>query len=231
MKEEWKVYIKGVPGRGDEVIKVLTNLGAENKYLYDGEGSDRLYFIRHEGVIEWIHSDDEMAKIIMDNYRELHLLEQWKDGDILINNDGSDYKVFWEYDSDSDTSFYAYNVSMDVNGTLTQYSGSIWHGEKMVCFIEDYRLATHLEVKRFHELLNKCGKDWDAEKKQLVDLRWKPKKGDSYFYINHYIEVVVTTWMCDYDDQSHYNAGNCFRTREEAEAMAEKIKKLLNAES
>ena len=84
-------------------------------------------------------------------------------------------KYFWEYDSDTITSFYAHNVSMHVNGILTTYSGSIRHGEKIVCFIEDYRLATNSEVKRFHKLLNKCGKDWDGEKKQLVDLKWKPK--------------------------------------------------------
>lgn len=29
MKEKWKVYIKGVPGRGDEVIKILEDLGAK----------------------------------------------------------------------------------------------------------------------------------------------------------------------------------------------------------
>ena len=84
-------------------------------------------------------------------------------------------KYFWEYDSDTITSFYAHNVSMHVNGILTTYSGSIRHGEKIVCFIEDYRLATNSEVKRFYKLLNKCGKDWDGEKKQLVDLKWKPK--------------------------------------------------------
>lgn len=29
MKEEWKVYIRGVQDRGEEVIKALTDLGAE----------------------------------------------------------------------------------------------------------------------------------------------------------------------------------------------------------
>lgn len=30
MKEEWKVFIRSVEGREDEVIKALTDLGAEN---------------------------------------------------------------------------------------------------------------------------------------------------------------------------------------------------------
>ena len=29
MKEEWKVFIRGVDGRGNEIIKILTNLGGK----------------------------------------------------------------------------------------------------------------------------------------------------------------------------------------------------------
>lgn len=32
MKEEWKVYIKGVPSRGKEVNKALIDLGAKKCY-------------------------------------------------------------------------------------------------------------------------------------------------------------------------------------------------------
>ena len=46
------------------------------------------------GKIDSIYLSSETAKIIMDNYQELHLPEQQKDGDILINNDRTDYKVF-----------------------------------------------------------------------------------------------------------------------------------------
>lgn len=229
MKEEWKVYIKGVPNRGNEVIKALTDLGAkEGFYTKSGSDDNIIHFINHKGEIDYEYLDSESGQIIMDNYHELKLPEKWKDGNILINNDGSDYKVFWEYDSDSDTSFYAHNVSMDVNGTLTQYSGSIWHGEKIVCFIEDYRLASNSEVKRFHKLLNKCGKDWDGEKKQLVDFKWKPKQGEAYYYVDCTGDVCSSQWKKEPDDLDCYNFGNCFRTSNEAEVMAKKIKNLFN---
>lgn len=120
---------------------------------------------------------------------------------------------------------------MHVNGTLTQYSGSIWHGEKIVCFIEDYRLATNSEAKRFHELLNKCGKEWDAEKKQLVDWRWKPEKYKKYWAIYTNCEVMAFEWDDDSFDKESFDFGNCFRTREEAGAMAVKVKKLLKEKS
>ena len=162
MKDEQKVWIRGVEGRGDEILKVLTDLGADKCTFLDGNDSSSIYFIGHNEKIHYALRSCETAKVIMDNYKEIKLPEQWKDGDIIINNDGTDYKVFWEYDSDTVTSFYAHNMSMHINGTLTQYSGSIWHGEKIMCFLEDYRLATNSEVKRFQELLNKCGKEWDA---------------------------------------------------------------------
>lgn len=227
MKDEQRVFIRGVKGRGSEVVKMLEDRGG----ISAGEHGDcprNIYFITHSGSVDYCPEDDETAKIIMDNYKEIKL---WRDGDILINNDGTDYKVFWEYDSDSDTSFYAYNVSMHVNGTLTQYSGSIWHGEKIVCFIEDYRLATPSEVERFHELLHKHSKDWDAEKKQVVDRKWKPRENDSYYFIDNDGDILDYVWEGDDYDTDLYNFGNCFRTHEEAEVMAEKIKELLKGGS
>lgn len=231
MKKEWKVYIKGVQNRGEEVKQTLINLGGKIIRNYSYGALDSLFFINHYGEIRYASEFSEMGKIIMDNYKEIKLPEQWKNGDILINTDGSDYKVFWEYDSDSDTSFYAHNVSIHINGTLTTYSGSIWHGEKMVCFIEDYRLATPSEAKRFHELLNKCGKDWDAEKKQLVDWKRKPKKGERYWFIGGHGQIRSYVWNNDFADIDFFNFGNYFKTKEKAEAMAKKIKKLLNTES
>lgn len=73
MKEEWKVYIKGVRGRGNEVIKVLEDIGDINSCRYTGEKDDGLYYIDHEGKIDYEYLEDEIAKIIMDNYREIKL--------------------------------------------------------------------------------------------------------------------------------------------------------------
>lgn len=70
MKKEWKVYIKGVEGRGNEVIKALTDLGGTKDFLY-GTNEDLLYFIKHDGKIDSVYLSSETAKIIMDNYKEI----------------------------------------------------------------------------------------------------------------------------------------------------------------
>ena len=77
MKEQWKVFIRGVEGRGSEVIKVLTDLGGTNEFLY-GTNEDLLYFIKHDGIIDNVYLSSETAKIIMDSYREIKLDEKWK---------------------------------------------------------------------------------------------------------------------------------------------------------
>ena len=107
MTEAWKVYIKGVPGRGAEVLKVLEDLGGRNGYLYQGENDEWVYYIDHEGNINYEYLDSEIAKIIMDNYREIKLPERWKDGDVLVDNDNPNRFVI-KLDVWKDGNFKAY---------------------------------------------------------------------------------------------------------------------------
>lgn len=95
----------------------------------------------------------------------------------------------------------------------------------------DYHKAGSEELRQFHEFLHKHGKDWDAEKKQLVEWRWKPKAGENYFFISSELSVEATSNDGFDLDKAHIRCGNCFRTSDEAEAMAEKIKMLLKGEA
>lgn len=57
--------------------------------------------------------------------------------------------------------------------------------------------------------------------------RWKPDEGNMYFYIDYCGLVYSTTWAGDKIDEGRCAFGNCFKTREEAEIMRDKIKTLL----
>jgi hypothetical protein len=57
--------------------------------------------------------------------------------------------------------------------------------------------------------------------------KWKPKYGETFWYVNEVAEVAGTTWEDDIIDREFYKSGNCFYTVEEAEAAAEKVKALL----
>lgn len=214
-----KVYIKGVQGRGNEVIQTLTDLGAENRLSYDGEDPEIMFFISHNHVINGAFEGSELAEVIMDYYREIRLPEQWKDGDLLAGGGGNLFAIF-SYTMES--SFVAY--------MLVNEDGVREYEEGVICRQEDYRLATDEEAKRFHELLHKHGKDWDAEKKKLVEWKWKPKFGEEYFVVNTLGRVDYYKWEDATVDNDFYNLGNCFPTREEAETMAEKVMKLFKGD-
>lgn len=222
MKQEWQIYIKGNSSRGDEVINILKQHGGKpiRPDAVSGTIDAAIYYIDHDGIITFSTVDKETAKIIMDKYREIKLPEQWKNGDILYSDTDKEFAVFkdkWKLDSDK---FLAYFT--------TCYGGYL---TLQAIRRRGFRLTTKLEVEQFYEYLHSIGKDWDSENKQLVKWKWKPKDGEGYYYIFSDGIVHLSTWFNDKVDNSRFSIGNYFKTKEEAEAMAKKIKKLLNAES
>lgn len=57
---------------------------------------------------------------------------------------------------------------------------------------------------------------------------WRPEEGEWYWYVSDSFAAGSTTYIPNsYCDAARIATGNCFRTKEEAEAMAEKFKKIL----
>ena len=79
MKDEWKVYIKGDPTRGNEIIKLLTNLGGTNNMHYTGTDEDAIYFIDTKGEIDWTSNSNTsmILPYIKEFYKEMKL-PRWK---------------------------------------------------------------------------------------------------------------------------------------------------------
>lgn len=86
MKDKQKIFIRGRKGRGSEIVKILTELGAKPmKDSYDRD--DCVYFIDHDNEIGCAPLCCEVARLVVDNYKEIELPERkWKDGDILAFN-------------------------------------------------------------------------------------------------------------------------------------------------
>ena len=66
--------------------------------------------------------------------------------------------------------------------------------------------------------------------KEIELPRWKPRLVDHYYYITTRGEVMEEVWYNIDTDNSRYEFGNCFKTRQEAEAARDKIRNLLNNE-
>lgn len=72
--------------------------------------------------------------------------------------------------------------------------------------------------KKYKEL----GEEIEKLKKQ--GKAWKPEKEESYYAIYGDGNIDRATWHDSISGNKRYAIGNCFRTKEEAEATVEKIK-------
>lgn len=146
-----------------------------------------------------------------------------KDGDFLCTEDG---RVF------------IYNGKQSIFGgdiTLGAYVGQDCCGEFEKCsteclwsFKNKSHYATEQEKDDFLERLEKeYHKRWNAETKQLEDVRWKPEEEENYWFIDYDGGVIGKTFENTFYDRIRVRAKNCFRTKEAALPYAEQIKEIL----
>lgn len=73
-------------------------------------------------------------------------------------------------------------------------------------------------------------KEAEMQKKQEEPKPWKPEAGEEYFFVNNDLSIYC---FCNYngeEDRYNFEIGNCFRTGERAEQVAEKMRLLLQLE-
>lgn len=54
--------------------------------------------------------------------------------------------------------------------------------------------------------------------------RWKPKKGEIYYYNTDDGRTFTVYWCDSYGDNFRYSTGNCYKTSEQAEQAPERLK-------
>lgn len=94
-----------------------------------------------------------------------------------------------------------------------------------------FRNATPEEIQELNDQLEAEGKRWNPDTMQIEKFRWKPLRGENYFYIVlTAVNIEISSFVCHNDsvDQRAYETHNCFKTKEEAEAKLEQIKQILN---
>lgn len=136
MKESQKIYIRGCKDRGDEVKDILTGIGATSVIDIKCDNDHFIYFINHDNEISVALVGSEVAKIIMDNYKEVKFPQrQWNDGYILVNDRHTHcYAVFKKY-KDNDT-FEAYFILENKDAYFDATAS-----------VEHYRLANAKELE------------------------------------------------------------------------------------
>lgn len=95
---------------------------------------------------------------------------------------------------------------------------------------EDFELNNFPYTCRITDNGFTCSGTWSADILMMLlngDLTinrkpWKPKHGDDYYCVSRQKYVLNEKWYNDVIDNLFYKIGNCYRTREEAEANCDK---------
>lgn len=130
------------------------------------------------------------------------------DGDVFIHwkTGDSDFShgsyVYWNWERDDIMLWSAWNMT-----TGTRY-------------------ATNEEIEALNARLAKKGLEWDSKNKRLRKKRWRAKKDEKYWVINEWCCVVPYFEEEHSLDTRRYKVGNYFRTKEEAEKVAEEVRKI-----
>ena len=149
-------------------------------------------------------------------------VQEFKDGDFVSFNEFG-WRCLMIYKSTEESSnanyYHAAMYNRHCKNSVVCYD--YWS------FCNDSRIATEKEKQLLLDALHADGKDWDADKREIVGYKWKPKTGDTYYYISYGFEAAGVHWSGDYGDNLVYNSGNCFKTEEEAQKYADKFSEIL----
>ena len=154
-------------------------------------------------------------------------ITQFKDGDVVVYHYGEDATTIailqGEVDTISKYLFIEDYVSLDsVEGLLldSNYTDAA----------TDVRYATEEEKQKLFYALAKEGKTWDAEKKAVVELKWKPKINEAFYFPLYELGHFIAESDVFFEDEKEWLEtdtnvvrGWVFRTKEECEAYCKRL--------
>lgn len=160
-----------------------------------------------------------------------------KDGDFVFFNYGTEPTIAIYKGIHWGSAIITYASCCNMLPTTYEKTISYW--------VNDIRPATEEEKKFLIDQLAKINKKWNEETKQIEDVRWRAGICCLYYYINSFGDVEYDkrleifdpgTMYSDkdvevigYTDDNFYNSGNYFKTREDAEKVAEQIREMFKS--
>lgn len=112
-------------------------------------------------------------------------------------------------------------VHIRQDGMLSDSSYSLWN--------ENYtwRYATEEEKQLLFDKMKEQGLKWNDEEKRVENIRWRAKYDEKYYYVSTEGIVLEDKEGGHIIDDNRYKFGNYFRTKEQAEEAAKRIKEVL----
>ena len=94
-------------------------------------------------------------------------------------------------------------------------------------YIHTYHLASESEKEKLFSYMKEHGYTFNQETKKIEKIRWRAERENSYYFINSIGNVIGEEEGNCCIDTVRFEIGNYFKTEEEAEKYADKLKELL----
>ena len=157
-------------------------------------------------------------------------VQEFKDGDVLTSL--FDNKVVFIFKEDESKQKYNKNGYYVCHIYVSYSAGYVievptkdslsFCGHK-----DDVRLATNEEKQLLFDKMKEQGLRWNAEEKRVEKIRWRAKKGGCYYFIDVNLTVKSIDDTYSTFDNELWDAFNYFRTKEQAEEAARRVKETL----
>ena len=150
-------------------------------------------------------------------------VQDFKDGDILVSVVNGKRRNAFIYKSSDILGFHLFYAGVNADGNLSinDSSNSRWSNHNL-------SHATEEERQLLFDKMKEKGLKWNAEDKRVEKIRWRAKSGKYYFsFSGTTFNLDCYTECFARDDANLYNCGNYFRTKEQAEETAKRVKETL----
>ena len=150
-----------------------------------------------------------------------------KDGDFIVSGWGiGECKWVAIYKEEKGVYDDYYSTYAGAYLTTPQKDSEVWLEEG--CDAQEFTCpATEEEKQYLLSKLHEIGKDWDAEKKQIVDWKWELKIGDKFYTPNLDFGFTFVPYECNFEGFStqkiREESGYVFHTEEECKSMCDKL--------
>ena len=187
-----------------------------------------------EGLVD--ASIEIVNGIMIVSPKELPNCSNFKDGDIIVCDwSNSEWICFLkgEVDTIGSTRYFV----EDYCGMFFKGQGSdkeVWIEASYSDSATFIRPATEEEKQKLFDKLKEEGYEWDAEKKEIVKLKWEPKEGEKYYrpafsYSSFWVYSHVFKEAFRDNLARYLNNGWIFKTEEECRAFCDKLNEAINS--
>ncbi|MBF1529869.1 MAG: hypothetical protein HXN96_08010 [Prevotella salivae] len=144
---------------------------------------------------------------------EKEKVQEFKDGDVLCSFYNDTMLIF-----------------KDVNKCARDYFDCYYNNkgfDNKRWYSESFRHASEEEKQLLFDKMEEQGLKWNAEEKRVEKIRWRSEYGKDYYYIGGEGLIMVAKEGGICTDKNRYDFSNYFRTYEQAEEAAKRVKEVL----